>query len=243
MLARAGTERLAFHYARLKSGFAEVKKSLGNDKLSEIECFAACLKDHLSNSGDRIVDKAVERWKSLRELSDQVLKKVNAAGNKGVEFEADVLRGIIDFEVERNRDSGWTLNGNGLYQVMTDYLLLRDYDLGRHVNLVKTIIERFSHAFFEEEELDRLEVAMNNKAEDAAAKSIAVQRVNQTIKPFCYFTASIWQGLQEDENPLSPKDAYWLGAVDEVYDSNLPCLREVAESDSPEEPELPASQK
>jgi hypothetical protein len=52
-----------------------------------------------------------------------------------------------------------------------------------------------------------------------------------SVIPFCYFATAIWNALQHNENSLSPEDAYWLGAVDEVYDSQLPCLREIAESE------------
>jgi len=117
--------------------------------------------------------------------------------------------------------------------------LLRDYDVGRHVRLIETLVARFSHAFFNEEELKKFEEAVANESASEAAKQLVVNRGHQTIKPFCYFTSMIWQALQEDENPLSSRDAYWLGAVDEVYDFDLPCLRDVAEAQDPEQPDLP----
>lgn len=236
-LARAATERLAFHYARLKDEFAGVGKTI---TASEIECFALCLKKHLSVSGDRIVDKALKRWRSLRELSDTVLARARKGGKKGILFEATVLKGVIDFEVKKNsKNADWVLGEGGIYQIVNDFLLLRDYDIGRHVSLAKTILERFSGAFLSAEEIAKLGATNADGTPDANAMELGTTKMQNIIKPFCYFTASIWQGLQEDENPLSPKDAYWLGAIDEVYGTKLPCMRQLAEADSPEQTSLP----
>lgn len=239
LLAQAGTERLAFHYARFKSKFSEIRKSLGKSGHTDIECFALALKNELSLNGDRIVDRAIERWHWLQELSEKTIAKVKGLGKKGVDFEAAVLRKILIYEVSRNKGTDWCLNRRGVFQIAADYLLLRDYDLGRHVRLMNTLVERFGFAFFEEAELKQMLAAQEQgNATDPANQALVTGRIQQTIKPFCYFASSIWEGLQEDENALSPRDAYWLGAVDEVYDSNLPCLREIAESQDPAQSNL-----
>ena len=106
---------------------------------------------------------------------------------------------------------------------------------------MKLFLRVFHTPFFSQEELNKFAQASANESAGETAKQLAISRGVQTIKPFCYFTSMIWQALQEDENPLSSKDAYWLGAVDEVYDSGLPCLRDVAEAQDPEQPNLPAS--
>ena len=241
MLAEAGTMRLAFHYARLKDDFPKIRELLKKPDLSEIECFARCLKRHLSQKARKIVDKGIARWQSLQELSN-ALAEPNASGKTGLEFEATVLHSVINYEVEKNKNSKWVLDEKGIYQIASDYLLLRDYDVGRHVRLIETLLSRFSHAFFNQEEISKITEAAASKSENESARQLAHSRGHQTIKPFCYFTSMIWQGLQEDENPLSSKDAYWLGAVDEVYDSGLPCLRDIAEAQDPDQPELPVSE-
>ena len=147
MLAEAGTMRLAFHYARLKDDFIKIRETLKKPELSEIECFARCLKKYLSPRSRRIVDKAITRWQSLQELSN-VLAQPKVSGKSGVEFEATVLHSVIDYEVDKNKNGKWALDEKGVYQITSDYLLLRDYDTGRHVRLIETIFARFSHAFF-----------------------------------------------------------------------------------------------
>ena len=89
--------------------------------------------------------------------------------------------------------------------MVSDYLLLRDYDVGKHAKLVKKMIERFAYAFFEEEEIDLLEKAPEPTPDELV--KLTREKMRECIKPFCYFAASIWQSLHEDENPLSAKDA------------------------------------
>jgi hypothetical protein len=129
------------------------------------------------------------------------------------------------------------LDESGIFHVTADYLLLRDYDLGRHNELIKNLMKRYGRAFFGKDGVKKINAALTGT--DDAAKRSTMEQVHERLKPFCYFTSAIWQRLQEDENPLTPKDAYWLGAVDEVYDSGLPCLREIIESAEPAQPSLP----
>jgi ATP-dependent protease ClpP protease subunit len=240
LLATAGTKRLAFLYARLKDKFEIARKESNNPKLSEIECFAHCLQAELSHSGDRIVDRAIKRWRSLCELRQEVAEKARQTGKQGLRFEAHVLKKIIDFEVVKNKTAEWCLDEEGVFQVVSDYLLLREYDMGDHMALVKNIAQLYGHAFFGDDEMKQI-LAASKTDEFEAIKPMVLKRFAEAITPFCYFAASIWQGLQRDENPLNPKEAYWLGAVDEVYDSGLPCKRELAEEDDPEQPDLPTA--
>lgn len=243
MLAEAGTMRLAFHYARSKEDFPKIREALkkpNKPDLTDIECFASFLKANLSTKAKKIVDKAISQWLSLQKLSN-VLDQPNASGKHGVEFEATVLKSVIEYEMEKHKGTNWILDDKGVFQIASDYLLLRDYDVGRHIRLIETLIKRFSHAFFSIEEINQFAAAAGNKPAIENLQQLAISRGTQTIKPFCYFASMIWRGLQQDENPMSSIDAYWLGAVDEVYDSKLPCLREVVESQDPDQPDLPTS--
>ena len=46
-----------------------------------------------------------------------------------------------------------------------------------------------------------------------------------------HIVVSICRVLQSGEYPLTPEDAYWMGLVDEVVGSQLPCMRTFAEAD------------
>jgi hypothetical protein len=64
------------------------------------------------------------------------------------------------------------------------------------------------------------------------AEKWLVERIRPRLRPFWYFTVILCQQLQEGENALSPSDAYWIGAVDEVYGTKLNGYRALMESDS-----------
>lgn len=51
------------------------------------------------------------------------------------------------------------------------------------------------------------------------------EKTASKVKMFWYFVVCVWRNLQEEENPLTPSEAYWLGAVDEVLGTSLSALR------------------
>jgi hypothetical protein len=51
------------------------------------------------------------------------------------------------------------------------------------------------------------------------------------MHPLWYFVVSLFRLLQQGEFTLTPRDAYWLGIVDEVIGAtDLPCPRLLLES-------------
>jgi ATP-dependent protease ClpP protease subunit len=236
-LAEAGTARLAFHFARLKGNFSKVRVALKDEKLSDIECLTFCLKELLSSNGIRIITKAVHRWKRIQSLSKEIMPKAAASKKIGVEFGGKVLQHIINHEVkERKRNSANQLDEDAVFQIMSDFLLLRDYDMGKHVDAVFTLGYRFKQEFFAQEQIVHLDKLL---AGDTTEQDVVFEFMARAVKPFCYFASCIWQVLLESENPLSPMDAYALGVVDEVYDSEFPSLRVAMESEAPNQPNLP----
>ena len=67
------------------------------------------------------------------------------------------------------------------------------------------------------------------KTIDSLLESVLELRL-EYIFPF-YFVVSLFRLLQQGEFYLTPRDAYWLGIVDEVIgDTDLPCPRLLLES-------------
>jgi hypothetical protein len=165
----------------------------------------------------------MRRWKSLKEISDTVKKDLNPDLAPGIDFEAEILRRIITFEAEKHKRVGnatWNV-----YQIIPDFLLLKEYDTGSHHQFYEKIVERFGDAFFTADEAAKLRETKDTPENQRLFSS----KVNETILPFCYFAASICFILHQQENPLSAEDAYWLGEVDEIYGSDLPCIRIIEE--------------
>jgi ATP-dependent protease ClpP protease subunit len=239
MLAKAGTVRLAFHLARLSHNFPQLRSALSQKDLSDIECLAECLRrgKMLSPDGERIIDKALKRWKYVQELSVEIMPKAAASGKKGLEFGGTVLSHIVKSQVKRCKWKGeHELTEEAVNQIISNWMLLREYDMGGHMRHIQMIAKRFQSSFFTPEEIK--EISAEPRSE--AAEGILLNVVNRAIRPFCYFAHCIWLALQEEENPLSARDAFALGVIDEVYDSRLPSLRETMESQPPEQPNLPA---
>ncbi|MFN0103185.1 MAG: hypothetical protein ACKV2U_13980 [Bryobacteraceae bacterium] len=60
-----------------------------------------------------------------------------------------------------------------------------------------------------------------------------LDRVRPHPQPLWFYRVSLCQALQEGENELTAKDAYWLGLVDEVIGaSHLPSMRFLVEFES-----------
>lgn len=218
--------RLVFHYSRFRERFSATKKEHPKQSLSDVECFAHCIKKQVSPSAIRIVNKSIERWKEICTLSNTIFPKLNKLKPAGRHaYDAAILREIVRFETNRNRNSSWSLDAVGIAKVVEDYTILRDYYMGEHNRYVDRIVTYFGPAFLTGAEFQEFKKIQNENER----KSWMADKVAQRIKPFVYFVASLCRNLQEEENPLTARDAYWLGAVDEVYGTKLPCLREFEE--------------
>ena len=196
MLAKAGTVRLAFHLARLSDNFPKIRAALGKNDLSDIECLAECLRrgKMLSADGARIMDKALKRWKYVQELSLEIMPKAAASGKKGLEFGGAVLSHIVKSQVRRGKRNGQQeLTEDAVYQIVSNWRLLREYDMGGHMRHIQMISKRFESSFFTPQEIEQV----NAEPKSEAAQAIVLNVVKRAIRPFCYFAHCIWIALQE----------------------------------------------
>lgn len=141
------------------------------------------------------------------------------------QMEAELLRCIIAFEVANNRKApNWTLAEVGLNQVNDDFFLFNEY-VGHHRN---DWIEEFCEGWkeFILEDADKLAI---DSLPETERKQARVAKLLPVLLPLWPFFGSICHVLQEEENPLTPKDAYWLGLIDEVVGESLPTIRTLAE--------------
>lgn len=230
-LAHSFVGRLIFHFTHIKDTFPE--PDLNNKRPPDIECFAEALKQHLSTNADRIVDRAIRRFKTIEEVvayvQPKIKTRVRGRAATMAEFEASVLKGVIDYEIKKREGTDWTLDQDGVASVVEDYTILRDYYAGEHTHHTQQIASRYGFAFLSRDELQSWTV--KNKESVEEGEKWLLETVESRIQPFWYFAIAICRCLHEAENPISPTDAYWLGAVDEVIGSGLPCLRLLMEED------------
>ena len=109
-------------------------------------------------------------------------------------------------------------------QVSDDFFLLNEY-IGQHQN---ARIEEFCEEWKEFVLKDADKAAIDALPEDQR-KGARVAKLTPVLLPLWLFFGSICHVLQEEENPLTPTDAFWLGLVDEVAGVDLPTLRKIAE--------------
>jgi hypothetical protein len=140
-------------------------------------------------------------------------------------LEAEMLRAIISFEIASNKKHrAWTFAGKGMAQVSDDFFLLTEY-IGQHKNdWIEEFCEEWKSFVLQEDEM----AAIDALPEDQR-KGARIAKLSPVLLPLWLFFGSICHVLQEEENPLTPIDAFWLGLVDEVAGANLPTLRRIAE--------------
>ncbi len=194
------------------------------------------ISERLSTWGLEVIRKAEGRNKRYDSLSSRIFKspgilkqlKLMQAGPKPEHFrklEAEMLRAIISFEIASNqKNTKWTFAGKGMAQVSDDFFLLNEY-IGQHQNdWIEEFCEEWKNFVLQEGD----KAAIDGLPEHQR-KSARVAKLTPVLLPLWLFFGAICHVLQEEENPLTPTDAFWLGLVDEVMGANLPTLRRIAE--------------
>jgi hypothetical protein len=141
-----------------------------------------------------------------------------------------VLKAVLDFELKHGGKKNWSLDDEGLAAVVADYVLLRDFHMGEHNQSLAKMVKRFGISFLSPEELQEYEKISG--APQQERDDWLWGKAGAKVKLFWYFVVCIWRNLQQEENPLTPAEAYWLGAVDEVAGTHLAALRWTMENQS-----------
>lgn len=228
-LAGASIQRLVLQFALARPKFDSVKKDLAQPNPTDIECFATMLGQQFQlDWPQRALNRAIQRCLVNNQLSEFVFSKVKSEPDQSMgAYDCDVLRAILDYELDKNKDKPWRLDNAGLNRVVEDYLLLRDYYLGGHTSKLESVTKRFGVSFLTPDERKAYE-GMQSKPRDETLKWL-IARTGPRVRPFWYLVVSLWRHLLQADNPIAPRDAYFLGAVDEVLGMNLPCHRVAAE--------------
>ena len=135
----------------------------------------------LSANGARIIDKALKRWKYVQGLSVEIMPKAEVSGKKGLEFGGVVLSHIVKSQVKRCKRNGeQELTEEAVYQIVSNWRLLREYDMGGHMRHINRISKRFESSFFTPEEIKQI----NAEPQSEAAQVITLNVVKRAIRPF-----------------------------------------------------------
>jgi len=234
-LARTRSRNFFFRFVTLRSEFDDYRAK--NPKtITDKDCFVGMISERLSTWGLEVLRKAEGRNKRYDNLSSRIFKspaigkqlKLMQSGAKPEHFrklEAEMLKAIISFEIASNQKiQGWTFAKKGMSQVSDDFFLLNEY-IGQHQNdWIEEFCEEWKSFVLQEDEMAAIDALPEEQR-----KGARIAKLTPVLLPLWLFFGSICHVLQEEENPLTPIDAFWLGLVDEVAGANLPTLRRIAE--------------
>jgi len=202
--------------------------------LSELDCFLEVIEEELSSEAKLLWRKARSRYGRYHELVAIVLEKTaNQTHDSHAQFQADVIKAIVDFEVASNSsNSSWNFRNGGLTGLVDDFFLLEEFIVNNDHARLKDWCTSFGRWSLNAEQIAELD----SIAEPDARLERTVELVRPILQPVWTFFVALCHVLQEGENELTAKDAYWLGLIDEVIGEDLYTIRDLMEyEDDPED--------
>lgn len=236
--------RFVHRYTILRPEFGKHKRKTSDDHLVELECFINCLRRRVGSKTSRLLNKAWLYVQNARSLTKNIFGKINLSKIKNpLKQDAKVLRTLIDHEVKtKNPGIEWRLNESGVNQLIDDYFMLRDYNVGEYRETVWRVVSMFGVEFLKKDEFKQydelrkaadLEQGQSKKAEILnKASHFLMDQTADRIAPLWFFVRTLCRELLKGENPLDWEDAYWIGVVDEVAGTELQGRRLIAEQES-----------
>lgn len=239
-LATVIIQRVIYRYQKLKGKFNCKRTDVDDKELIELRCFIDAIRPELSATARSLVEKTYRNVKDARFLTNKVLPKSNAPKSRSpVRSDAKVLIGVIMHEIadyEKNKKH-WRIDERGAAKIFSDYLAMRDYNLGEHHGVMGGLIQSFGEDFLIEK--DRQQFKKIHSSDAKKGRAFLWDKARPTLEPLWYYTVSLCRILLEDENRLTAEDAYWMGIIDEVIGTDLVGFRVVAEE--PQNPKPPIS--
>ena len=234
-LAESSIHRFVLRYAMQKSKFDEVRQLRKSPHLSDLECFAWRIFTKMkSETLNDVIQRAYRKCEAIEKMSAWVGQRSNKMKVKGqADYDVRVLKLVLDYELKRRKAGSWSLDPDGLSEVVRDFTILKDFHGDEHNRPLRKMVKRFGRSFLSTQQLEEYE-AISGSPEEEREKWLWKKTASQ-VKMFWYFVVCVWRNLQEEENPISPIEAYWLGAVDEVVGTKLAALRWTIEN-TPEKP-------
>lgn len=222
-LARRSTSRLMLRYAWMRSDFEKHREIHGEAK-DDLDCFTELLHARLSPRAAFLVNEAKVKYLRYRTLHSHMLSKQEFqteldSSTTIVEYEALLLKAVIDYRLQFNEDSSWTIR-EGLHQLNDDFLLLRD-SIMRHADpQLEALCNSWGAFVLTAEQTNEIDLLP-----EPAKREKRLSLLRPIFQPLWFYFVALCQTLQDGEFGLTATDAYWLGLIDEVAGADLPTLR------------------
>lgn len=224
-LARDTEERFFFRFMSLYELLPAVKArgtiTGGN---TDLEAFLTLLAEKTSPSANDVLQKAYERYGRYAALINCVVKHWQRSKKEKtfVELEVAQIKAIVDFEARKNKaQKDWTFETEGIHSLIGDFFLVNEFLGFFQGKRFRELVLRWGDFL-----LSAQETAEIAQLEGEAKDQMTVNIVGPRLRPvFSYFMA-LCHVLQQGDNYLSARDAFWLGLIDEVIGiKELPTYR------------------
>jgi ATP-dependent protease ClpP protease subunit len=214
-LAKKSIGRILFLHLALRGEFAAYRAER-RGRVSDLDCFAGVLLSKLGPAGAELVRRAMSKnaqYDLLIAYLERTAfqRQAYLMASRAASREAVLLKALIDFELKRNPEDGWTFRRDGLAQIGDDFLLLIEFIERRADDDLAGLCNRWADYFLSDQEQQELA-----RIAEPARAAWKLDRLRPHLQPLWFFCVSLCQALQEGENELTAEEAYWLGLVDEV---------------------------
>lgn len=232
--------RFRLLYLTSRDKFPAIRAQHAPKRMTDFECFIDLIMGKLSDNGKRVCEAARDRYKRYEKLLNQIPRKKKSSRQRRAILEAEQIKVILDFELAANRKNRkWTFRYGGLGRVTEDFHLLTEYIEGKENDRFKLWCSEWGPLALTSAEKVQIDAIEN---EQARAQRV-IDIVRPILEPVWSFFVALCHALQEGENKLTAKDAYWLGLIDEVLgDSDMSALRLLMEYKE-DPPPLPPPQQ
>ena len=229
-LARNAISRFMLRFVIQRPQFGAIRQQTTVEDTSEILYFTESLVTHLPTYLLRLLSDARTKSMQLDSMNASVSATFTASGQdlntlRAAEFEALLLRGIIEWEVATNTDEGWSLRATGFERIEEDFSLLIDKFNERHLSQINMLCERWGEFLLSAEQEAQFRTIAHPER-----SAWLLEKVSGQVTQLWFFFVSLCRLLQKDDYYLTAEEAYWLGLIDEVIGrADLPCARMMVE--------------
>jgi ATP-dependent protease ClpP protease subunit len=241
-MARCAFPRFCFRVSQFKDEIQQYIEQAAGTNTAPLEHLLGSLEKKISPANIVLVRDAAQKQVLIKNLTQSVTKHLGTRKVEKLsyaEFEAELLKAIVNHKTKSHKAEPWSLSSEGLAEVSNDFKLLHDFHFGSQKRDLERFLRTLGKLFLRDTERQEFEAM---QADEAAKLDWLKTRVESRLHPLWYFVVSISRLLQTADYSLQPDEAYWLGLIDEVRGSGLPNIREGVESLPVEESPSPAVQ-